>query len=248
MSVDFSPTPIFFIIIGLLVGMFVGWIIGFFDSNNRTSQRIKAAEANAELKAMEAEERIRQADEKLARVTTTEVAAKDDPGLLRLKKEGNRVLVDLDGIPLTEYTSAERKKRLVELISYFRPWIDGSQSQPAPVQPAAAPPPALAPVIAPVKPVTLESFAVAAKKKVDAEMEFKLLSIVQQIDTVLQKRLAGTSLEKSGIRLQDSPQGGLEVYIGLQKYETIDEVPDANVKSVIREAIAEWEKKHVPGA
>lgn len=253
MEVNFSPTPILYIIIGVLVGMFIGWIIGFFDSNNRTSHRIKAAEANAELKTLEAEERIRQAEEKIAHIpspaaTDSGVVVKDDPGLLRLKKEGNRVIVDMDGIPLTEYTSVERKRRLVELISYFRPWIDGAQSQPPPAaQTAVASSLMSESVAASVKPV--EPFAVRAnKKKTDAEVEFKLLSMVQQIDTVLQKRLVGTPLEKSGIRLQDSPQGGLEVYIGLQKYETIEDVPDANVKSIIREAIAEWEKKHVPGA
>lgn len=247
MVVDFSPTPVFYIIIGLLFGMFIGWIIGFFDSNNRTAHRIKAAEANAELKTLEAEERIKEAEEKLAHVQSMPAdgaVTKDDPGLLRLKKEGSRVIVDLDGIPLTEYTSAERKKRLIELIAYFRPWIDGAQSQPPPIQTTAEalltpePPPAVKPI---------EPFVTRAKKEANKEIEFKLLSMVQQIDTVLQKRLAGTPLEKAGIRLQDSPQGGLEVYIGLQKYETIDDVPDVNIKSIIREAIAEWEKKHVPG-
>ncbi|HMZ08022.1 MAG TPA: hypothetical protein PK078_10420 [Anaerolineales bacterium] len=248
MQVDFSPTPIFFIIIGLLIGMFIGWIIGFFDSNNRTSHRIKAAEANAELKTLEAEERIKEAEEKLLHAQSMPVEGslpvQDDPGLLRLKKEGNRIIVDLDGIPLTEYTSAERKKRLIELISYLRPWVDGAQSQPPPQTTAEAlltpePPPAVKPI---------EPFVTRVKKEANAATEFKLLSMVQQIDTVLQKRLAGTPLEKAGIRLQDSPQGGLEVYIGVQKYDAIEDVPDANIKSIIREAIAEWEKKHVPGA
>ena len=161
-----------------------------------------------------------------------------------MKKEGNRIIVDLDGIPLTEYTSAERKKRLIELISYLRPWDDGAQSQPPPQTTAEAlltpePPPAVKPI---------EPFVTRVKKEANAATEFKLLSMVQQIDTVLQKRLAGTPLEKAGIRLQDSPQGGLEVYIGVQKYDAIEDVPDANIKSIIREAIAEWEKKHVPGA
>ena len=127
------------IVVGL-VALLLGWAIGFFDSNNRTSHRIKAAETNAELKTLEAEERIKEAEEKLAHAQSMPVdgnVTKDDPGLLRLKKEGNRVIVDLDGIPLTEYTSAERKKRLIELISYLRPWVDGSQSQPSPIQTTA---------------------------------------------------------------------------------------------------------------
>ena len=30
-------------------------------------------------------------------------------------------------------------------------------------------------------------------------------------------------------------------------YETIDDVPDANVRNAIRAAIAEWEQKYIPG-
>jgi hypothetical protein len=56
-----------------------------------------------------------------------------------------------------------------------------------------------------------------------------------------------TPLEKSGIRLQESLQGGVEVYVGLQKFETIDDVPDQTIKGIIRAAIAEWEEKYTPG-
>jgi len=73
------------------------------------------------------------------------------------------------------------------------------------------------------------------------------LSIVQQIDTVLQERLLNTPLEKSGLRLQESPQGGVEVYVGSQKFDSIDEVPDAGIKTTIRAAIAAWEEKYTPG-
>lgn len=72
--------------------------------------------------------------------------------------------------------------------------------------------------------------------------------MVKQIDVVLQKRIAGTALEPLGIRLQDTIHGGIEVMIGSKKFETIDDVPDANIKSAIRAAIAEWEQKYVPGA
>lgn len=67
--------------------------------------------------------------------------------------------------------------------------------------------------------------------------------MVKQIDTVLQRRIEGTPMEGLGIHLNDTPQGGLEVIIGLQRYDTIDDVPDANIIAAIRAAIAEWEKK-----
>jgi hypothetical protein len=40
----------------------------------------------------------------------------------------------------------------------------------------------------------------------------------------------------------------LEVQIGSQKFETIDDVPDPNIQSAIRAAIVEWETKYIPGA
>ena len=79
------------------------------------------------------------------------------------------------------------------------------------------------------------------------EKNIGTLSIVNQIDTVVPTRLMNTKFAKSGIRLQESVQGGVEVYVGLQKFSTVDDVPDEAIKSEIRAAIAEWEEKYTPG-
>jgi hypothetical protein len=86
-----------------------------------------------------------------------------------------------------------------------------------------------------------------APQKTETEKSISSLSIVGQIDTVLQKRLMTTPLAKSGIRLQESIQGGVEVYVGLEKYNTVDDVPDETIKTEIRAAIAEWEHRFTPG-
>jgi hypothetical protein len=70
---------------------------------------------------------------------------------------------------------------------------------------------------------------------------------VAQIDSVLQTRLAGTPLAEKGIRLQESPEGGVLVWVGVEKYGGIDDVPDAQIKTALRAAIAEWENKYTPG-
>jgi hypothetical protein len=84
--------------------------------------------------------------------------------------------------------------------------------------------------------------------KAEADKAIRAMSIVNQIDTVLQARLADTPLEKAGIRLQESAEGGVEVIVGLEKFATVDDVRDAAIKKEIRAAIAEWEEKYVPGA
>jgi hypothetical protein len=73
------------------------------------------------------------------------------------------------------------------------------------------------------------------------------LSIVEQINSVLQMRMVNTPLAKRDIRLRESYEGGVEVLVGLKKYASVDEVPEEEVRSAIRAAIAEWEKKYTPG-
>jgi hypothetical protein len=94
-------------------------------------------------------------------------------------------------------------------------------------------------------PVTLQS--IVQTKKPEPEKNINSLSIVQQIDMVLQERLLNSPLTGRGIRLQESIQGGVEVYVGLQKFHAVDDVPDEEIKTAIRASIAEWEKKYTPG-
>ncbi len=47
--------------------------------------------------------------------------------------------------------------------------------------------------------------------------------------------------------MMESLSGGVLVYIGVDKYEGIEDVPSEEVKAAIRAAIAEWEKKYTPG-
>ena len=72
-------------------------------------------------------------------------------------------------------------------------------------------------------------------------------SMVGQINAILQLRIANTKLAEQGVTMIESPSGGVFVYIGLNKFEGIDAVPDEDVKAAIRAAIAEWERKYTPG-
>ena len=252
---EFSPTPVFYVFIGLMIGMVIGWVIGFFDSNSRTSKKIEAAE----IKMKEAERKIAEAEQN----PQPSQNQQDDPGLLRLKINDGRFTLEVDGTLVPREISPDRKKRLIELVTILRPWLDGGQSSPAASQPAAPilTPPVLdpaqvaishpvpvslrnAPPPAPV-PVTLQSLV--QTKKPEPEKNIASLSIVQQIDTVLQERLLNSPLAKRGIRLQESIHGGVEVYVGLNKFLAVDDVPDEEIKAAIRDAIAEWERKYTPG-
>jgi hypothetical protein len=256
---SFEPTPLFYIIVGAMIGMVIGWAMGFFDSNTRTSKKIEAAEANAEIKVKEAEKKIAEAEQSLASSSSLQ----DDPGLLRLKKDNGRFTLEMDGALVNSELSPDKRKRLIELITVFRPWLEGGQpssAAPQPATPVQAPPmpaPVQEAISRPVPvslryatppvpvPVTLQS--IVQTKKTEPEKNITSLSIVQQIDMVLQERLLNSPLAGRGIRLQESNQGGVEVYVGLQKFHAVDDVPDEEIKTAIRASIAEWEKKYTPG-
>jgi hypothetical protein len=253
MTIEFAPTPIVYVVIGVLIGVVIGWVGGFFEANSRTEKKIEAAD----VKMKEAERKLAEAQQ------NPQSILQDDPGLLRLKKNDGRFTLEMDGALVTGEISPDKRKRLIELITVFRPWLDAGQpSQPvpqpvAPVQPQPVPEPARVALSRPVPaslrnatppvpvPVTLQT--IVQTKKPEPEKNIASLSIVQQIDMVLQERLLDSPLAGRGIRLQESIQGGVEVYVGLNKFLSVDEVPDQEIKAAIRSAIAEWEKKYTPG-
>lgn len=194
-----------------------------------------------------------------------ETVTVDDPGILRIKNENGAFALDLDGKRVSPISLLpEQRKRLIEILNIMRPWLEGrptpvsapgtasqppsfqpqstpsiqTQSRPAPVQPVSPTPPATTSQPSMPKPAVIP---------VEDRPAAPANSIVTQIDTILQARLAGTPLEERGIFLTQSAEGGVIVYVGLTRYNGIDEVPDPEIKAAIRGAITEWENKYTPG-
>ncbi len=260
MQLNFAMTTVPTIalwLVGLLI-FGIGALLGYFNMNIEARKKLESMETNTEILRTDAERKLADAERKLQEVQALKSqlpGAVVDPGLLRIKSDRG---VEMDGVSLNlDSFSAEKKKRLIEVISYLRPFLDAPVQAAQPVKPVQATPkpavvtPPISSAPTPPTPSIASSLLGVASAtqplKKDPEQEFKLLSIVQQIDTVLQKRLMGTPLEDEGIRLVDSPSGAVEVYIGLQRFESIDDVPNETIKNVIRAAIAEWEQKYVPG-
>jgi len=55
-----------------------------------------------------------------------------------------------------------------------------------------------------------------------------------------------TPLVEKAIRLVEGNLGGVEVYVGPEKFSSVDEVPDVKIRAVIRAAVSEWEAKLTP--
>jgi len=226
--------------------LLLGWVIGFLDSNLRTSKKIKAAENKAEIAIKEAQEKVAEAEARLGLYSET---TPDDPGLLRLKDENGAITLELDGQKAdTMALSPDQKKRLIGLLGLMRPWLERGST---PIQaPRPIPKPQISP--APVVDARLDPYVIVPSLTTEAKPDVKKappppLSIVEQIDSILQLRMMDTPLAQRDIRLKESHEGGVEVLVGQKKYATLDDVPEEEVKSAIRAAIAEWERKYTPG-
>ena len=70
----------------------------------------------------------------------------------------------------------------------------------------------------------------------------KSASMIGQINDILQRKMAEAPGASRGVRLLEGAGGALRVFIGLQSFD-LEDVPDADVKRMIRDAVAEWESR-----
>lgn len=68
-------------------------------------------------------------------------------------------------------------------------------------------------------------------------------SIVQQVDDILQEKLAAHPMPVPTIRLVDDLHAGVIVWVNGDKYEGIESVSDPEVRTIIRSAVVEWEHR-----
>jgi len=230
-------------ILGWVAGLIFVYVFGLFEGRSQGRKRRIAEEAQ----------------EKKDQPAPAPVKV-DDPGLLRIKNEDGVMSLDLDGKRVDATSlNGDQRKRLIEMLNVMRPWLEGKpasvrapivpppqkpvtdpgQSTPAPSQPVPFQPPIISTASPPIQ-------TSSSKKKKDEPEAFPT-SIVEQINMVLQQSITNTPLASRGVSLMESATGGVNVFVGVKRYEMIDDVPDEEIKSAIRAAIAEWENKFTPG-
>jgi hypothetical protein len=160
-------------------------------------------------------------------------------------KPGNPIQAVVDGklISRAEALSTSQREHLESLILELRTWLGLSVPQPQELLMSDAEPaqlPALKPAgVYSASPAP--SAGVPAAPVIPPFIESK--SIVSQIDDILQVHLETSPYSNKSIRLIESPNKGVVVVVGLEQFPGIDEVPDAGVRTMIREAVSEWELK-----
>jgi hypothetical protein len=186
---------------------------------------------------------------------STPAAADHEVGLLQLglDKSGHATL-HLDGGRVDgSALSAAQRKRLIELMLIMRPWVEGGASRAAPPAPMADPHPSMTDRLRAAtgsgegrKGATSTAAVPGPIPAAGALSITPQMSIVAQIDTILQRRLVGTPLASLGIRLTESAEGGVTVEVGLDQFASVGDVPQPEVQAAIRAAIKEWEEKYTP--
>lgn len=192
--------------------------------------------------------------------TQDEKSASSNPRNIELariyrRSEDDQVFLETNGKPLKPPVDVRADERAWLVLTaeaiYQLLGQDSTQTQKLPPVPPAAP--ALPPIEwQPETPVEFEKpsmnpadviirAAQAGQPRLDQPK-----SLVEQIDAVLQEILEGSPLPAGEIHLAETASLGLEVRVGKQRYDGIEAVPDAQVRQVIRSAIAEWQRRAQP--
>ena len=120
------------------------YIFGLFEGRNQ-GKKLRRAEEVQEKKEMSPAPLI---------PATIKV---DDLGLMRIKNENGFLTLDLDGTRVdTSALSGDQRKRLIEMLTLIRPWLEGKPA-PAPmtIPPSPAQPKPVAPTLTNTTPKTL---------------------------------------------------------------------------------------------
>lgn len=102
------------------------------------------------------------------------------------------------------------------------------------------------PVLEPIiekKPVVVEPET--GESEIGTEPEIKLLSVVDEVNEILQRKLHGSPLAGKGIHLMENHHKEIRFWVGLNSYNDVEEIPDSEVRQIIDEAVREWEVNRV---
>ena len=165
-------------------------------------------------------------------------------------RSGGNLIVDIDGATFTELDQMrnDQRARMETCYGQLKLFLgiqepvaqsaSGKSKQQPPIQKAVSETPVV-PAAEPVQPVPIK---LSLTKKVVAA-PVKPLSIVAEIDEILQSSIEATPLVDRGLKLLETPSHTISVCIDNKQYQSIDEVPDPNIQEIIHTAVRKWEDK-----
>jgi hypothetical protein len=239
-----TSTSIFIVVLCFSIGMALGALLS----------RRKAVPA-----APKAEEKEPSSDETVHALAPAEPpapispAGPGDQAVLRIwRTPEEKLWLEMDGQRLEAKSALApaQARLLLKTVMDLRPWLDipaepAVRREPPAVPPAQAVVPAAVPAEPAVKPVSVIGALLSINKPPQTEQKKEapvMKSMLEQIDEVLQLKLATSIYREREIHLMDGPGGTVVVKEGVKSYEGIGAVPDPELQALIRLAVSEWEK------
>jgi len=169
-------------------------------------------------------------DEVLPNPSLPEGSGFEDIVHIQRDSQDGQLVVGLRGINFrsVQDMSEEQSKQVSQSVSDLSGWL--KRPAPAVVTQPAPPPSVPSPATKPDKAKTPAPYGTGK-------------SIALQVDEILQEMLVSLPQEKRGIRITESPDAGLVVQVGLEKFDGVDAIPYNDVKEIIRAAVAEWRNR-----
>jgi FtsZ-interacting cell division protein ZipA len=224
-------TTLILALICIVIGLMLGMLIASF----RTGREGQTSQPAPEARSQSATDRL----------PGSEVQ-------LHWDQDGRLVVtIDDQAIPASQALSPEQQRQLIKAVVDLQAWLASgppgtpaedkmpvsalpAQQQPAVKEQDEAGRPSLNP---------FKIFERAITTTEGATQSSLPKSIASQVDEILQEKLAGTPLENRAIRLLELPGQGMVVMIGLTKYDELDKVPDLEIRRLIQQSVAEWERR-----
>jgi hypothetical protein len=76
----------------------------------------------------------------------------------------------------------------------------------------------------------------------DEDGEIKMLSVVDEVNDILQRKLHGSAMAGKGIHLMENQHKEIRFWVGLESYDDVSEIPDPEIRKLIDDAVREWEQ------
>ncbi len=230
---------VIFLFLAAVIGIFIGLLLSSIFSNKDNQQK-------------------KHAPPEILREGFGEV------GRLWYSPAARTVLTEMDGGYYKKFgdLSQDQKEKVLKLISLWQAWSVEKPHEAAvppvfyPVSEPAAKP-ALEERIEAVSPFTQpagdEDVISVLQQSLETEEEEALaaapvepsgqLSITEQISLILQELLEGTELKEKGVTLIENQQNGVDVWVGMEKYSGVEDVPYPQIRQLIHEAVMRWENE-----
>jgi hypothetical protein len=154
--------------------------------------------------------------------------SKPDPNaqlLLKVwKTEGEPPIYDVGGSYLAKEELPRDILHVITLQEDSQPEVEVPQPEPPPDEPVMASEPLL------------------EEEEEEEEEVVKMLSVVDEVNDILQKKLVGSALAGKGIHLMENHNQEIRFWVGLNSYSDVEEIPDPEIRRIIDESVREWEQ------